>query len=279
MRGPISAAETAKRRRSQAAKKRKRQRESIAKKKRLLAHIATFVGIRSSQWYPVHPALKLIVMAPRPTKKAALMEFPENQSMHAVLGDQLKKEPYCCYRRHVPGESLCGGSLSHRKTEELMRVSDLVETESEDVLISEFAAIDDDIWESQSSEDIYSSLAKKYKRRTPIVNLIDGERWAVVREGHYAVSSHGRVMMCVGNSRKDPGTFLTARIVNGYHSVVLRGGTPGVRAGLAACRTRVHLLMAEAFLGPCPEGFIVVHRDGNQYRNRIENLEYRKITK
>jgi hypothetical protein len=36
----------------------------------------------------------------------------------------------------------------------------------------------------------------------------------------------------------------------------------------------VHDLVASAFLGPCPVGFKVRHKDGNGFNNKLENLEY-----
>jgi hypothetical protein len=36
----------------------------------------------------------------------------------------------------------------------------------------------------------------------------------------------------------------------------------------------VHDLVASAFLGPCPAGFKVRHKDGNGFNNKLENLEY-----
>lgn len=39
-------------------------------------------------------------------------------------------------------------------------------------------------------------------------------------------------------------------------------------------RASVHALVAEAFLGPCPEGEEVCHGDGNGRNNRLTNLRY-----
>lgn len=36
----------------------------------------------------------------------------------------------------------------------------------------------------------------------------------------------------------------------------------------------VHNLVAEAFIGPCPDGLQVCHRDGNGLNNRDDNLRY-----
>lgn len=40
-------------------------------------------------------------------------------------------------------------------------------------------------------------------------------------------------------------------------------------------QARVHRLVAETFLGPCPEGMHVAHLNGVAHDNRLENLAYK----
>lgn len=54
---------------------------------------------------------------------------------------------------------------------------------------------------------------------------------------------------------------------NGYIRVILRiNGRPVAKL--------VHRLVAEAFLGKCPRGYIVNHKDGCRYNNGAPNLQY-----
>ncbi len=56
-------------------------------------------------------------------------------------------------------------------------------------------------------------------------------------------------------------------ITGGYYMVHLR------KDGLTV-PCKIHRLVAEAFIGPAPEGLQVNHRDGVKTNNRAENLEW-----
>ncbi len=102
------------------------------------------------------------------------------------------------------------------------------------------------------------------------------EQWLPVvgYEGLYEVSSHGRVrsldrITVRKNGRKLPchGKVLLPWTKNSYALVHLQAD------GVSRTRT-VHSLVAEAFLGPCPNGLIVRHGTGGSLDNSISNLSY-----
>jgi hypothetical protein len=86
-------------------------------------------------------------------------------------------------------------------------------------------------------------------------------------EGLYEVSDLGRVK-CL------PRKWVpTARLLRIVHS-------PGKYPQVGLCSPKrnltrmVHQLVAEAFLGPCPQTMEVCHNDGDRANNRLENLRY-----
>ncbi len=94
------------------------------------------------------------------------------------------------------------------------------------------------------------------------------ERWLPVCgfEGTYEVSTYGQVRAV--RKRKGRVGLMHGTIDDvGYRSVHLR--CPGYSA-----RRRVHKLVAEAFIGPCPPRQEVRHLDGDKLNNTVSNLAY-----
>lgn len=85
--------------------------------------------------------------------------------------------------------------------------------------------------------------------------------WRVAGNYRYSVSNDGLV------KNNKSGRILSPGVVRGYFCVTLSKGS--LRATV-----RVHRLVAALFLGKCPVGMQVNHKDGNKQNNRIENLEY-----
>lgn len=87
----------------------------------------------------------------------------------------------------------------------------------------------------------------------------------------YSISNEGRVM----RNRIGKGTFMgrvlrPGRSSRGYLIVCLYDGSSRENRITKA----VHKLVAKAFLGPCPKGLQVNHKDGIKQNNHVENLEY-----
>lgn len=100
------------------------------------------------------------------------------------------------------------------------------------------------------------------------------EVWKAVPgyEGLYEVSDQGRVrsvdrvVQCTdGRARHLQGKELTPYQEWSGHVYVFLGRKN---------RRKVHKLVAEAFMGPCPEGLVVRHLNGNPADNHVGNLAY-----
>ena len=91
-------------------------------------------------------------------------------------------------------------------------------------------------------------------------------KWLPVQGWSYEVSNSGKVRRAGTRVTLTP--MLTGAKQNQYETVLLCGWNKQRAA-------KVHRLVAEAFLGPAPEGKpLVLHRDGNRRNNRPGNLYY-----
>lgn len=113
------------------------------------------------------------------------------------------------------------------------------------------------------------------------IELLEGEEWRPVvgYEGQYEVSNMGRVrsighyrLFKDGTKRYYKGQLLKnqearfhkSQVTNSCYSLVTINRKP----------KKVHLLVAEAFLGPKPNGNDVLHLNGIKSDNRVCNLKY-----
>jgi len=108
---------------------------------------------------------------------------------------------------------------------------------------------------------------------------VEAEHWRPIvgYEGRYEVSDLGAVRSLPrlvrsgsGGLKPIPGTVMKPAIGKwGHLSVDLYKGGKKTRRVF-----RVHRLVLEAFVGPCPEGMEVCHNDGIASNNRVGNLRY-----
>jgi hypothetical protein len=97
-------------------------------------------------------------------------------------------------------------------------------------------------------------------------NLIPEEwKWIKGYEGLYQISNYGRLKSF---HRNPNGTILSTKNSKGdYLTVILRS-----KRREKERHTRLHVLVAEAFIGDIPDGYEVHHIDGNKQNNIVTNL-------
>lgn len=95
-------------------------------------------------------------------------------------------------------------------------------------------------------------------------------RWRPIAgfESTYHVSDTGVVRRMAPGPGTQIGRALVLRTSNSGYARVGLYDKPRART---VC---VHRLVTMAFIGPCPQGAQVNHRDGNKLNNRADNLEY-----
>jgi hypothetical protein len=91
----------------------------------------------------------------------------------------------------------------------------------------------------------------------------------------YFVSCEGRVFSTrpingKGNKESAPRELKPLLSSCGRYFQFSTGGGTGKRK-----RILIHRAVAAAFIGPCPEGCEVSHKDGNSHNNHASNLEYK----
>ena len=109
------------------------------------------------------------------------------------------------------------------------------------------------------------------------------ETWRSVLgyEGLYEVSSHGRVRSLDRHVANRHGTVSLRKGILKKQVRIGRQSAPGGRyAAVNLCKDgvekliKVHVLVAEAFIGPRPAGKITRHLDGDNFNNHYKNLAW-----
>jgi hypothetical protein len=104
------------------------------------------------------------------------------------------------------------------------------------------------------------------------------EEWRPIPgfEGKYEISNKGRIKsldrIVYRNHRC--GRVIAFRWKGRIMASVYHKGYCVNKLGSDKRLLGVHQMVAWAFIGPCPEGMVVNHIDGNKHNNRPENLEY-----
>ena len=80
----------------------------------------------------------------------------------------------------------------------------------------------------------------------------------------YAATACGQI---ISYHRLEPFALKQANHRQGYKKVCVKTEN-GIKNRL------VHRLVLEAWIGPCPEGCVTNHKNGNKTDNRLQNLEY-----
>lgn len=94
------------------------------------------------------------------------------------------------------------------------------------------------------------------------------EQWRLITGGNYEISSHGRFRRATPGRRTFAGRLISPiKMKIGYFMV-----QPTVNG--KNVKFYIHHLVAEAFIGPRPDGLSINHKDGDKTNNQVENLEY-----
>lgn len=98
--------------------------------------------------------------------------------------------------------------------------------------------------------------------------MFTDEQWKPVREfpDHYEVSTYGRVRRTMAYRGIQSGRIRKPAMFGKY---------PGYLLSISqqSFARLMHRLVADAFLGPIPEGMQVNHKDGNKLNSHVTNLE------
>lgn len=110
----------------------------------------------------------------------------------------------------------------------------------------------------------------------PDKHMPKNETWKPTHNPYYDISNLGRVRSwhLNGGNTKDPNRPKRRKTPVLLRPGIASHGYPTVSFGRKEGSQCVHVLVAAAFVGPCPDGQEVRHKDDNRANPRADNLEY-----
>jgi hypothetical protein len=107
---------------------------------------------------------------------------------------------------------------------------------------------------------------------------MDEELWKDINgfDGKYQISSHGR---CRYNGdkpllRRGSDVILKPRVREANRRTDYKRISYSLSTGKSHKEYRAHILVAQAFIGERPDGYVIDHIDRNPLNNRLDNLRY-----
>lgn len=132
----------------------------------------------------------------------------------------------------------------------------LCESEKTNEIETEVEKIYHQIVLSKAKSDINNAIQKVLREKefywVPIPSL----------QGKYEITENGTIRNAITHK------LLKQQVNKHGYSIVM------MHISKKPINCRVHKLVAETFLGSCPDGYVVNHKDGNKRNNHVSNLEY-----
>ena len=128
-------------------------------------------------------------------------------------------------------------------------------------------------WYNSNKDKIQQYEAKRYKkvvevRRIEREKLIPEHSKRIPNYPNYTISKEGKVW-----------SIVSCKYLTQFSNKSLKYLTVGL-SNIDKCNKtlKVHRLILETYIGPCPEGMECCHNNGNRFDNRLKNLRWDSLS-